>query len=65
MKTPEEFLQTYASFEFDAWKKDHPDQLRILSKAMKDYAEHAVDIQRNIMANHLNIRNVRKPWTEK
>lgn len=35
--TPEDFIQKYASFEFAQWKKDHPDQLKILCRAMNDY----------------------------
>jgi len=36
-----------------------------VTEAMKEYARYAVDAQRDIMARHLNMRNVPTPWTEK
>lgn len=36
--TPEDFIKKYASFEFQEWKKDHPGQLKILTKAMQEYS---------------------------
>jgi hypothetical protein len=62
MKTPEEFLMTYSSF--DRFKKANPDHLIMMTKAMQDYAEYAVNAQRDLMARHLNTRNVPTPWAE-
>jgi hypothetical protein len=36
-----------------------------IEQAMKEFAKHAVTVQRDLMARHLNMRNVPTPWSEK
>lgn len=60
--TPEQVLKARG---IDTNVKVHPLTVVLVIEAMKDYAKYAVEAQRDIMAKHLNMRNVPTPWTEK
>jgi hypothetical protein len=54
MKTAEDFMKKHASFEFKAWKKDHPQGFLIIERAMEDYANNQVRSERDKIKNELN-----------
>lgn len=64
MKSPMEFLKqqlnTYSLSTPEHWEEIDRYLLAIID-AMNYYAEHAINEQREIMAKHLNMRNVPRP----
>lgn len=61
MKTPEEILKEYCPSMDTLFLDDNGKQFRErVVKAMMQYAQIAVDEQREIMSKHLNMRNVPK-----
>lgn len=63
MKTPEEFIKEKTGAKFNThnvWTDCEHVWVDVL-KWLNEYAEHAVNEQREIMAKHLNLRNVPRP----
>jgi len=55
----ENTLQKHASFEFEQWKKDHPEGFIIVKRAMEDYSN-----QQNaaLLKENAELRTVKAQW---